>query len=130
MTKDKVRPNSRAGLVVKAMLDAGEVTEVRYFRHQDLLTPGGVPCLVEDVAAWARGRGMELRPHDIVELGRNLAIIGCRNTYSGEAIRLQALHVARGRWALATDWAHDFEDDGRGWTVLPARGLPLISPEA
>lgn len=129
MAKDKVRPNSRAGLAVKAMLDAGEVTEVRYYRHQDLLVPGGVPCLVDDVAAWARARGMELRPHDVVELGRNLATIGCRDTYGGEPIRLQALHVARGRWSLATDWAHDFEDDGREWQVLPRVVLPLFAPE-
>ncbi|WP_028031241.1 hypothetical protein [Gemmobacter nectariphilus] len=121
MMKAKVRPDSRVGKAMKAMLDAGEVPGVLGYQRRDLLLPGGVPCHAHDVSNWASARGMELRPHDIVEIRLCLAALGVRES-SEEPFRLPALDVARGRWSEATGWAHDFDDNRRSWRVLPAIG--------
>ena len=87
-----------------------------------------VPCCMDDVVHWAGRRGLELRPHDIVELRACIFGISRGDSWS-EPFWLPELHLARGRWSQATEWAHDFDADGREWVTLPAFGLPLFSPD-
>lgn len=111
----KVRSNSRAGCVMRALLETGEVDHQPGYEH--LLLPGGVAARVEDVVVWAKRKGLEFRDHDIVELSRYLGIIGYRD-HAGDAFRLPSLPVARGRWSEANDWNQEFDDDPSGWTEL------------
>lgn len=100
-TATKVRPDSRVGLAVKALLDSGDLHLVpgcypKYLgRGAALLSPEGV-------MRWAKDQGMEMRAHDLEEMRHCL-----RPLWS------QTLDRARGLWAAATGYAHDFEDDGR-----------------
>jgi len=115
--KVKVRPDSRAGRVMRLLLDVAEVDYQYSHKYPDLVPRDGTAARPEQVAAWAKRRGCEFRDHDIVELTRYMAIIGVREIGS-EPFRLPALHIARGRWSEATGWTQDFDDDLDFWTEL------------
>ena len=134
MAKDKVRPNSRAGLIVKTMLDrcevprlpcldadrrcfaplapvrkSGEFDLTRYIRRgMGVVEPGWLIYTAD--AFWE----MDARNHDAHELRRYIDILGQeegwlrRTIYAGDALVLFSPSEARGRWMLATDGAHDF----------------------
>ena len=115
--KVKVRPDSRAGRVMRLLLDVAEVDHQYDLKHPDLVPKGGTAARPEEVATWAKRRGCEFRDHDLVELTQYMSIIGVREVW-GEPFRLPALHIARGRWSEATGWTQDFEDDDKSWTEL------------
>ena len=122
----KVRPDSRAATVVKALLDSGDLSEV-----PDSHVGAGDPAFAVNVSLrgvgkWARARGMELRDHDAVELSRCLEVIGSVGWSQGDSIRfdLHPLYAARGRWSEAVSWAHDFEDDGNVWVGTNSSSPP------
>ncbi len=128
MAKLKVRPDSRAGLMVKAMLDRCEVprmpslnTHSRFFDGEDHVSlnqfirrgMGVVDAgwLIHTAdAIWE----MDARDHDAPELETYLHVIGKwedwlgHTIYSNSAVVLFSPSEARGRWMLATDGLHDF----------------------
>ncbi|MES2145346.1 MAG: hypothetical protein V4516_13535 [Pseudomonadota bacterium] len=125
MASKKVRPNSRAAQVVKAMLDAGVVPHLglqREARHQSTVK-GTAFATAYDLLQWAAVRGMEVRPHDKVELHRYLReVVGYpwdnydppgQYDHNNNIVPLRPLVEARGRWMDATDGIHDFQDDRR-----------------
>lgn len=125
MASKKVRPNSRAALVVKAMLDAGEVPRRKMIREclEQAWKAQTAFTTAADLLRWAAARGMEVRPHDGVELHRYLReVVGFSwdhydppgsYTNDRDAVPMRPLVEARGRWMDATDGIHDFQDDQR-----------------
>ena len=113
----KVRTDSRAASVVKALLESGDLSDVPD-SHVSAGDPGFVASVsLRGVGKWGRARGMDLRDHDAVELSRCLEVIGSVGWSQGDSRRfdLHPLYAARGLWSEAVSWAHDFEDDGRVW---------------
>lgn len=136
MASKKVRPNSRAALVVKAMLDAGVVPHLglgREARHQASVKQTAF-ATAYDLLQWAAARGMEVRPHDRVELHRYLReVVGYpwdnydppgRYDNNLNVTPMRPLVEARGRWMDATDGIHDFQDDQRSSWQVDGGGEP------
>lgn len=134
MAKDKVRPNSRAGLIVKTMLDRCEVprlpslfSDARGFAVPEPIARSERLDLTRYIR---RGMGvveptwliytasncwkMDARDHDAHEVRQYIDILGqgegwlCHTIYAGDAVVLFSPWEARGRWMLATEGEHDF----------------------
>lgn len=134
MEANKVRPDSRAALMVKAMLDRCEAPRMPSLNTDSraFATPDPVRWSEEfDLARYIRrGMGvvdgpslvyaahafweMDARCHDAYEVQGYIALLGHRSEwlqrtiYSDGAVVLFGPSEARGRWMLATDGAHDF----------------------
>lgn len=116
-TARRVRAESRAAVAVKAVLEAGDLGELP---GSSLVDEGRTKAVISlnGLREWARRRGMDLRPHDAVELSRCLEVMGSVRGASSTDLRfgVPGLPYARDLWSEATSWSHDFEDDGRSWT--------------
>lgn len=134
METNRVRPDSRAGLMVKAMLDRCEVPRMPSLNTDSrfLSTPENVrwPDEFNLIHHIRRGMGvvdgpslvyaadayweMDARDHDAHEVRGYISLLGHRpewlqrTIYSDGAVVLFGPSEARGRWMLATDGAHDF----------------------
>ena len=94
-----VRPDSRVGLAVKVLLDFGDLHPVPgCYLEMDSAT---ARISAFGVGRWAKAQGMELRSHDREEMDACIAVI-----------QGKTLDRARGLWAAATGYAHDFDDNG------------------
>ncbi|MGP9791101.1 hypothetical protein [Roseinatronobacter sp. NSM] len=125
----KVRTSSRAAAVVKTMLELGVVPR-RYMTSSISEQAGRSRTAftsAHDLLPWAARLGLEVRPHDAVELGRYLRlIVGYPGDWDNppgyypsdpDAVALRPLPEARGRWMDATEGRHDFPDDGLTWKL-------------
>lgn len=157
--KVKVRPDSRAGKMVKAMLDRCEVPRMPNLdvdrREFDTIRPDNLPSYcgflrrgtgVVDaqslIYAASVHWGMDARDHDRPEVRRYLSLLGQRenwlyNTIYHEAFVLFSPAEARGRWMDATEGLHDFDAScPLGWHLADGsvagerRGIPLLNPDA
>jgi len=108
-TTRRVRGDSRAAAAAKAVLEVGDLGEVP---GSFLVDEGRTKAVISlnGLGEWARSRGMDFRPHDAVELSRCLEAIGSVRGASTADLQfgVPGLPYARGLWAAATSWSHDF----------------------
>lgn len=129
--KVKVRPDSRAGKMVKAMLDKCEVPRMPNLdadrREFNAIRPDNPPSYRHLLRRWtgvvdaqslihvaSAHWGMDARAHDRPEVRRYLSLLGQRenwlyHTIYEEAFVLFSPAEARGRWMDATEGRHDFD---------------------
>lgn len=140
MATDEIRPDSRAGLIMKEMLDRCEfprlpsldgdarvgnaVPPTRPLNFRDGLRPGMGAAEAEWLVYTAECYWkIDARDHDAAELRRYLALVGkaegwMAQTIYPDAVMLYSPWEARGRWMDATGGRHDFGPScPRGWTL-------------